>query len=199
MTYEGEHLGYVCNHSSLNCVSLVHVIKTKRFLSPWNLSEIVCGTQVYYAYACVRRFPIQGTVVTYVTEMFPPSSVARLGGLHPNDLSVNPSPRAQGSQWQSIISCTGSGTRTSLGFSAMEKHGKIWGSHRFYGVYDTKMEKLCACCTCNTDFMYPERMRNIICFITFPESKQNRAKCPLAFNLNTNEDKMFIFWLSYTH
>ncbi len=31
------------------------------------------------------------------------------------DLSVRPSPRTQTSQWQSSISCTGSGTRRSLG------------------------------------------------------------------------------------
>ncbi len=65
------------------------------------------------------------------------------------------------------------------------------------------MEKLCAQGTCNTDSRYPERMGNIIYFITFPESKQNRAKCPLAFNPDTNEDKNFHFLvvihsLSYT-
>ncbi len=32
-------------------------------------------------------------------------------------------------------------------------------------------------------------MGNIINFITFPEPKQNRAKCPQVFNPNTNEDK----------
>ncbi len=89
------------------------------------------------------------------------------------DLSVSPSPRTQTSQWQSSISCTGSGTRTSLGFSAIEKHWKIRSSHRFYGVYASKMEKRCAWGTCNTDSRYPERMGNIIYFITFPESKQN--------------------------
>ncbi len=94
------------------------------------------------------------------------------------DLSVSPSPWTQTSQWQSSISCTGSGTRTSLGFSAKEKHWKIRSSHRFYGVYASKMEKLCAWGTCNTDSRYPERMGNIVYFITFPESKQNRAKCP---------------------
>ncbi len=41
-----------------------------------------------------------------------------------------------------------------------------------------KMEKLCAWGTCDTDYRYPERMGNIIYCITFPESKQNRAKCP---------------------
>ncbi len=56
------------------------------------------------------------------------------------DLSVSPSPRTQMSQWQSSISCTGSGTRTSLGFSAIEKHWKIQSSHRFDGVFATKME-----------------------------------------------------------
>ncbi len=94
------------------------------------------------------------------------------------DLSVSPSPRMQTSQWQSSISCTGSGTRTSLGFSAIEKHWKIRSSHRFYGVYASKMEKRCAWGTCNTDSRYPERIGNIIYFIMFPESKQNRAKCP---------------------
>ncbi len=93
------------------------------------------------------------------------------------------------SQWQSSISCTGSRTRTSLGFSAIEKHWKIRSLHRFYGVYASKMEKQCAWGTCNTDSRYPERMGNIIYFITFPESKQNRAKCPQVFNPNTNEDK----------
>ncbi len=50
---------------------------------------------------------------------------------------------------------------------------------------------------------YPERMGNIIYFITFPESKENRAKCPKVFNPNTNEDKnvnflVVIHSLSYT-
>ncbi len=88
----------------------------------------------------------------------------------PIDLSVSPSPRMQTSQWQSSISCTGSGTRTSLGFSAIEKHWKMRNSHRFYA---SKMEKRCAWGTCNTDSRYPKRMGNIIYFITFPESKQN--------------------------
>ncbi len=102
------------------------------------------------------------------------------------DLSVCPSHRTQTSQWQSSISCMGSGIRTSLGFSAIEKHWKIRSSHRFYGVYASKMEKRCAWGTCNTDSRYPEK---IIYFITFPESKQNRAKCSEVFNPNTNEDK----------
>ncbi len=51
------------------------------------------------------------------------------------------------------------------------------------------MEKRCAWGTCNTDSRYPERMGNRIYFITFPESKQNKAKCPQVFNPNTNEDK----------
>ncbi len=100
---------------------------------------------------------------------------ATLGAI---DLSVSPSPRMQTSQWQLSISCTGNGTRTSLAFSAIEKHWKIQSSHRFYGVYASKMEKRCACGTCNTDSRYPEGIGNIIYFITFPESKQNRAKCP---------------------
>ncbi len=83
----------------------------------------------------------------------------------------------------------GSRTRTSLGFSAIEKHWKIRSSHRFYGVYASKREKQCAWGTCNTDSRYPERMGNIIYFITFHESKQNRAKCPEVFNPNPNEDK----------
>ncbi len=94
------------------------------------------------------------------------------------DLSIRPSPRMQTSQWQSSISCMGSGTRTSLGFSAIEKHWKIRSSYQFYEVYASKMEKLCAWGTCNTDYRYPERMGNIIYFITFSEFKQNRAKCP---------------------
>ncbi len=64
-------------------------------------------------------------------------------------LSVSPSPWTQMSQWQSSISCTGSGTLTSLGFSAIEKHWNIRSSHRFDDVYATKMEKLCAWGTCN--------------------------------------------------
>ncbi len=47
-----------------------------------------------------------------------------------------------------------------------------------YGVYASKMEKQCAQGTCSTDSRYPERMYNIIYVITFPKSKQNRAKCP---------------------
>ncbi len=42
---------------------------------------------------------------------------------------------------------------------------------------------------------YPERMGNIIYYITFPESKQNRAKYPQEFNPNTNEDKNVHFLL----
>ncbi len=74
------------------------------------------------------------------------------------DLSVSPSPRTQTSQWQSSISCTGSGTRTSLCFSAIEKHWKIRSLPWFYGVYASKMHKQCAWGTCNTDSRYPERM-----------------------------------------
>ncbi len=92
------------------------------------------------------------------------------------DLSVSNSHRTQTSQWQSSISCTGSGTRTSFGFSAIEKHWKIRSLQRFYGVYASKMEKRCAWGTCNTDSRNPERMSNIIYFITFPESKQNTSK-----------------------
>ncbi len=89
------------------------------------------------------------------------------------ELSVSPSPQTQTSQWQSSISCTASGTRTSLGFSAIEKHWKIRSSHRIYGVYVSKIVKRCALGTCNTDSMYPERMGHINNCITFPESKQN--------------------------
>ncbi len=93
----------------------------------------------------------------------------------------SPSPRTQTSQWQSSISCTRSGTRTSLGFGAIEKHWKMRSSqsHRFYGVA-SKMQKWCAWDwdTYNTDSRYPQRMGNIIYFNTFPESKQNRSKCP---------------------
>ncbi len=119
--------------------------------------------------------------------------------MHHNWYILSPSHRTLMSQWQSSISCTGTGTQTSSGFSAIEKHWKIRSSHRFYGLYASKMGKRCAWGTCNTDSMYPERMGNIIYLIKFPESKQNQAKCPLAFNPNTNEDKTFIFWLSYTH
>ncbi len=55
------------------------------------------------------------------------------------------------------------------------------------------MEKRYAWGTCKTDFRYPERIGNIINFITFPESKQNRAKYPLVFNPNTSEDKNVLF------
>ncbi len=118
------------------------------------------------------------------------------------DLSVSPTPGTQTSQWQLSISCTGRGSRTSLGFK-VEKHWKIQSLHQFYGVYASKVEKRCAWGTCNTDFMYPERMSNIIHCITFPESKQNGAKCPWLFNPNTNEDKnirflVVIHSLSYT-
>ncbi len=89
-----------------------------------------------------------------------------------------PLPSNPSSQWQLSISCTGSGTQKSLGFSAIEKHWKIQNLHRFYGVDASKMEKRCAWGTFNTDSRYPERMGNIIYFIKFPESKQNRAKCP---------------------
>ncbi len=92
----------------------------------------------------------------------------------------------------------GSGTRTSLGFSAIEKHWKIRSSHRFYGVYASKMEKQCAWGTCNTDSRYPERMGNIIYFILFPKPKQNRAKCPHSPPIPM-KTKTFIFWLSYSH
>ncbi len=93
------------------------------------------------------------------------------------ELSVSPSHRTLMNRYQSSISCTGTGTRTSSGFSAIEKHWKIRSSHRFYGLYASKMEKRCTWGTCNTDSRYPERIGNIIYFITFPESKPNRAKC----------------------
>ncbi len=62
VTYEKEHLGYVCNHGSLHrerdaavqaiptfdSVSLVHEIWVK-----WHAARRY--TMVYYAYACVRR------------------------------------------------------------------------------------------------------------------------------------------------
>ncbi len=62
------------------------------------------------------------------------------------DLSVSPSPRTQTSQWHSSISCTGSGTQTYLGFSAIEKHWSIQSSHRFMLQ---KCKKRCAWGTCN--------------------------------------------------
>ncbi len=108
------------------------------------------------------------------------------------DLSVSPSPRMQTSQWQSSISCTGSGTRTSLGFSAIEKHWKIRSSHRFYGVYASKWKKRCAWGTCNTDSRYPERIGNIIYFITFLNPNKTEQNVQV-FNPNTNEDKNIHF------
>ncbi len=54
------------------------------------------------------------------------------------DLLVSPSPRTQMRQRQSSISCTGSGTRTSLGFSTLERHWKIRSLHWFDGVYAKK-------------------------------------------------------------
>ncbi len=47
----------------------------------------------------------------------------------------------------------------------------------------------CSWGACNTDSRCPERIRNIFYYITFPEYKQNRAKCAQVFNPNTNEDK----------
>ncbi len=47
------------------------------------------------------------------------------------DLSASPSPRMQMSQWQSSISCMGSGTWASLGFSAIEKHWKMQRLNEF--------------------------------------------------------------------
>ncbi len=89
------------------------------------------------------------------------------------DLSVSPSPRTQTGQWQSSISCTGSGTRTSLGFSAIEKHWKIRSSHRFYGVYASKMEKRCAWGTCNTDSRYPGISFILLHFLNSNKTEQN--------------------------
>ncbi len=108
------------------------------------------------------------------------------------DLSLSPSPRMQMSQWQSSISCTGSWTWTSLGFSAIEKHWKIRSLHQFYGVYATKMENDVDVVACNTDSRYHERMGNIIYLITFPESKQN-SKMFLCIQPNPNEDKNINF------
>ncbi len=69
------------------------------------------------------------------------------------------------SQWKSSISCMGTRTLTSLGFSAIEKHWKIQSLHRFDGVYATKMEKLFGWSTCNYDYSYHERMGNINYFV----------------------------------
>ncbi len=95
------------------------------------------------------------------------------------DLSVNPSLRTQMSQWQSSISCMGTGTQASLGFSAIEKHWKIQSSHRFDGVYATNVIKQCSWGTCNTDSRYPERIGSGIWNLFYYST--------------------FIFWLSYSH
>ncbi len=51
MTYEGEHLGYVCNHGSLNREQDAVVQAIPYLDSVSNLSEIARGTQIYYAHA----------------------------------------------------------------------------------------------------------------------------------------------------
>ncbi len=108
------------------------------------------------------------------------------------DLTVSPSPQTQMCQWQLSISCTGSGTRTSLGFSAIEKHWKIRSSHRFDGVYATKIEKLCAWGTWNTDSRFPERIDNRIYFILFPKPKQTQQNVCKHSTLIPMKTKTFI-------
>lgn len=51
------------------------------------------------------------------------------------------------------------------------------------------MEKQCAWGTRNNNFRYAERIGNVIDFIQFPKSNQNRAKCPQAFNPNHKEEE----------
>ncbi len=69
-------------------------------------------------------------------------------------------------------------TRTSLGFSTIEKHWKIRSGHRFDGVYATKLQKLCAWGTRNTDSIsrLPERIGNRIYLIKFPNPKLKQSK-----------------------
>ncbi len=107
------------------------------------------------------------------------------------DQSVSPSPRTQTSQWQSSISCTGSGSQTSLGFSAVEKHWKMWSSHRFYGVYASKMEKQCAWGSYNTDSRYPERMGNIIYFISWIQTKQSKMSLSIQPQYKWRQKRSF--------
>ncbi len=81
------------------------------------------------------------------------------------DLSVSPSPRTQTSQWQSSISCTGSGTRTSLSFSAIEKHWKIRSLHRFMGL--CKMEKRCAWGACKYSTPIQMKTKTFIFWLSY--------------------------------
>ncbi len=115
------------------------------------------------------------------------------------DLSVSPSPRMQTSQWQLSISCTGSGTRTSLGFSAIEKHWKIRSSHQFYGGYASKIERLCAwgLVTLITGILRGWLISFILLHFLNPnKTEQNVSKYSTPIQMKT---KTFIFWLSYTH
>ncbi len=105
------------------------------------------------------------------------------------DLSVSPSPRTQTSQWQFEYQLHGEWNSDIFRFQCHRETledpklaSVLWG-------LCFKNGKTMCLGSCNTDYRYPERMVNIIYFITFPESKQNRAKCLEVFNPNTNEDK----------
>jgi len=113
----------------------------------------------------------------------------------PIELSVSPAPRTQTSQWQSSISCTGSGTQTSLGFSAIEKHWRIRSLYRFYGVYASKIVKRCAWSTCNTESRYLRGSAIsfiLLHFLNPNKTEQNIPKYSTPIQMKT---KTFIFWL----
>jgi len=105
------------------------------------------------------------------------------------DLLVSPSPRTQTSQWQSSISCTGNSD-----IFRFQRHRETSEDPKLaWGLCFKHWKTMCPWGACSTNSRYPERMGNIINCIKFPESKQNRAKCPDVFNPNTNEDKNIPF------
>ncbi len=52
---------------------------------------------------------------------------------------------------------------------------------------------------CNTDFRNPERIGNIIYYIKFPESKQNRAKCTKSIQPQYKGRQTRSFSACHTH
>ncbi len=133
-----------------------------------------CYYPLFLVLGLRKKTRLKGTVhpKNYLM-IYSPSRLTFLFKTNTIDLSVSPSPQTQASQWQSSISCMGSRTRTSLWFSAIEKHWKIRSSNQF-GVFASKNFKWCAWGTCNTDYRYLKRVGNIIYYIFWIQTRQSK-------------------------
>ncbi len=96
-------------------------------------------------------------------------------------LSLSPSPRTQMHQWQLSISCTWTGTRTSLGFIGL----------MVFMLQKWKNDVPRVFVTTTPGIIRGWALEFILC----PKLKQNREKFPLAFNPNPNEDESIGIWI----